>query len=51
MSDIHYIKTIARNIKNINPVNDDTLQRNATGFSLWDWFTILDEVADSQCFK
>ena len=31
MSDIHYIKIIARN-RNINPMRDDTRQRNNTGF-------------------
>ena len=31
MSDIHYIKVIARN-RNINPMRDDTHQRNNTGF-------------------
>ena len=31
MLDIHYIKIIARN-KNINPMKDDTCQRNNTGF-------------------
>ena len=31
MSDIHYIKIIARN-SNINPMKDGTLQRNNTSF-------------------
>ena len=31
MSDIHYIKVIARN-RNINPMRDDIRQRNNTGF-------------------
>ena len=31
MSDIHYIKIIARN-RNINPMKDDTIHRKNTGF-------------------
>ena len=32
MSDIHYIKIIASINRNINPVNDDALQKNNTDF-------------------